>query len=638
MSVRHIVASFPRFAEAPVDPPPVDPPPTTPGESVTASSFTVDGFAVTLAADAQIGSFVGPDISTRWVRPISPATTVTVNAYTPAFRTSPAIINGAMVNIVVGRSNTASDRQGFRVLDTSQGTPEGSIYSENSRAALPITLSPGDCLILAEGTEDLTIYSGANIKNRQFRKFAFIHCVDFLPDADEFAPPIVWDDALGAKPRYRYSDIDESNIPSLSTAGYSSTRPTPNDLFDRTPEPGNTRRRLLDHHNSAGSGSSSQPSNGRKIFQAGDGARTYGRDILSDIDWMFAYICSDAPIEEKREIIQFICQRGIDTYGFMQASMEQHGQWLAADGGHQQGRALTMTIAGALLGDNAMRDAMKTRFAPMGAVAPADYAQYVYVTPESITASQQLAWNGAGGGRNWPYETAMGETPAVPEWTGRTAVGGGFDFGQVNNLWESSNYYRRLSIENQSGALAALHLLGLEDAFGHPAMVNYQARHHAIRFYGDDPWRYIGGSSIPRYDIVSGAPAVASLTTFNDWFYDTHVFSDYPFPTEVTTPFVPRPSVRSFAISSNGTSVTVRTTIPLDSGTTQASEWSLTRDGVNIPISVASRSVSNVVLTLSSPIPAGGDCRFGYTGTSLSGGGQALTPTTAGFVSNNSTQ
>lgn len=516
--------------------PPPPPPPPEGGDAgfVTTTSLSRDGVSITLSAMAQVGDFDTPHVNDAWLRPIPPATTVTISAYTPGWGPvdeDGRLGNGAMRNMVAARSNlSTSDRQGFGQYDMAAGTPEGSRYDPAFRAAVPITLSPGDCLVIAESTPDVTILSGSNGKNKQFLRFVILHCVADLPFADELAPPVIWHPALGAKPRLRYSDIDETALPSLDTGGFGTARPTATALLSDA-----LTRRGVDHHMNAGSNFGG--GNGRKTFSTLLGARYYGRDIQTDTDAMYAFICSDAPIAEKRPVLKFIAQRAIDSYGTLRSAVAQGFPYIPADGGHQSGRIMPMIIGGGLLGSAEIRDAMRTYFSPLQASAPAEYGQRCYLSPELVAQTQVEGWNGSGGGGNSPFETPMGEVPVVPEWCGRAAEGGGVTGGQINNLWAAPNFYRTTgSTEGAGGQTAAIILLGLQDALGHPALIDYHVRWHGLRFYGDDPWRYVNGNPAPRYGLMPGLPSSPSTLGFVNELFDRHVFRNparYRFPAGV---------------------------------------------------------------------------------------------------------
>ena len=180
---------------------------------------------------------------------------------------------------------------------------------------------------------------------------------------------------------------------------------------------------------------------------------------------------------------------------------------------------------------------MRTYFSPLQDSAPAEYGQRCYLSPSLVADTQVVGWNGSGAGDNSPFETAMGEVPVVPEWCGRAADGGGVTSGQINNLWAAPNYYRTTgSTEGAAGQTSAIVLLGLQDALNHPALIDYHARWHGLRHYGDDPWRDVNGNPAPRSGHMPGLPSSPLALSFGSELYDVHVVRNparYRFPAGV---------------------------------------------------------------------------------------------------------
>lgn len=518
MAIRVLRASLPRSGGS-------DRAPFT--ESNTA---VVDGVTITFSEAVQWGTYVDENVSTIWVKPVAPATTVTISSYSPAFGTIDAGLtterlgNGAMLNpfSVVGGSAGSStlDRQGFDSRDASDPSTQTRVrWREDRNIQPPVELSPGDTYVPSSSFVGLDTRE-SDKRDEPTRAFIFVHCVDDLPYLDEFAPPYAWPVSAGPKPRYRYSDIDESALPSLSTAGFHNPRPSASALLTDQ-----LSRRLLDTGQNAA----------RENFIASDAPRIYGKQLAETYSVIAAFICSDAALSTKRLLVKRFVQRGIDCYGCMLSAADRGIVPYYVDGGHQAGRGPVVTIAGHLLGDTTMRDYLGT-FAPVtdsGSVG--ERGGRAYMTPAVITATQAVDWDGAGVGTQVAYVDEQGEAPAMPEWTGRPR-GGVFSAREVNNVWSGpSNFYRNTGNDEAFGGLvAALLVMGLKTAWNMPAYFDYHVRWHAIRYTGDDPWRYVGGNPAARYALITNAPSTpANRANFPDEFFAVHCFEGYEYPAGV---------------------------------------------------------------------------------------------------------
>lgn len=472
--------------------------------SSTLSSFDIEDATFTATEDVDVGHYLTGNIGLGdlWVKPRGASTTVTLD-YVPAYgaMADGRQGNGAMLNVMSMNSNST---QGFDQNDINSIDWSAAAVTQG-----PITMSPGDVLVVAKSRDNA---SGT----ASIRRFMFIHCVDTVPFDDEFAPPYIWDSSLGARPRFRYSDISEAGIPSLSTDGFDKSIPA---LTNIEPD---FRRRLFDP---VGYWE-------RYSLKADGGGATYGRDYQADTDRACAVMVCDIPIEQKRVIIRSLVQRGIDAYGAIRSAYAQgFSEWMAPDGGHNGGRKSLIVIAGHLLGDATMRDWVRDNTSPTAATAMQEDGMRAYLTPAVIAETQQPGWQGAGkkeGGTHNPYETAMGQAPAVPEWIGGTPIGGSIPGFQVNNLWNSNaNFYRLVGhTERASGQTVALLAMGLRTTWNQEAFFDYHARYFALDAWGDDPWRYVNGDPMPRYSLMPDVPSGRNgqPSDFAQEMYKVHAF------------------------------------------------------------------------------------------------------------------
>ena len=497
--------------------------------SSTLGAFAIEDTTFTLAAPAQVGHYMADTgnigLGEIWVRPTGGATTVTITGYTPGYgvMADNRLGNGAMLNppAMLTGSTHGYDNTRWSAALQADNNNQTIPFSAAQVRQVPITMAPGDVLVVARSRPNSVSGDARYIEN-----FMFVHCVADVPFDDEFAPPPVWHSSLGPRPRYRYSMIDETLLPSLATAGFPATIPDISVLMAPF------QRRLYDPIGNWQ----------RYGFKTDRGAATYGRDYQQDAtDPAFAYIGSDQPVARKRRLVRALVQRGIDAYGVLRSAQAQgFTRFWTADGGHNSGRKAVIVIGGHLLGDATMRDWVRNTTSVAASNAIQEDGMYVLLTPAAIAATQQAGWQGAGDkspGNHFPYQAAMGVAPAVPEWTGGLPASG-IDPSEINNTWDgNSNFYRTPNGGPSSGQIFALLAMGLRTVWDNEAQFHYAARHHALLLWGDDPWRYVGGAATPRYDLMNGAPSgTAGVTTsFTRYLYDLHAFRGplYTFPAGV---------------------------------------------------------------------------------------------------------
>lgn len=502
----------------------------------TSTSRGVGGQSVTFSSAIEHGVYGNGFDNNMWMKP------GTIAAYTPGFAASGywgGQGNGAMKNVgwLKAWGDNDSELQGWvgrnpSAAGTNSPGSQAIGYAESQRDGVPITMQPGDCLVIAK-SRTTQFFNGATPKNYSPERFLFVHCVADRPYADSFAPPYVWPDGDRANlPHYRYSDIDLSQLPRVGTSGFLNPRPAAASLVPSAD--GLPALRILDVIPYTYRNNLTQTDGGPETW-----TNLWGGNFQPLLDRIYAYICSDASNADKAAPLKYVLQRAIDTYGIV-ANAKSIGQTpYNSDGGWNVGRLGGICIGGHLLGDATMRDFLKNNYEPDRITFPeyvGDYHMRGDLTPGIIDATQVGGWDGHGAGsNNIPYVDVMGQAPAVPEWAMRMN-GSGLVPSQINNIWDNApNAYRNTGQANAtSGEAAALELMGLRGAWGHDAWLNYQARYHAMLHYGDDPWRYVNGNPTPRYAYMVGAPTgTSNPANFQREIYDKAVFDGFTYPAGV---------------------------------------------------------------------------------------------------------
>lgn len=470
--------------------------------SSTVTTFDVGrtGISVTLSASRKVGNYISGNDGAGDIWVLDEGSGVTVNSYTPAYTTSPRTKNGAMVNVpAMTESVSGTYVQGLDGLGTNSPA-----FNVSAQATVPIALSAGDTLIIANADSD-TLSGDSYIEH-----YAVITVVGAVPWDDEFRPPYTWPTALGSKPTHRYSDITLGNLPSLTAQA-------------RPPQVETTRqvnqRFLFDPvvmwRRYALKGRNHKP--------------TYSRDLLIQERDAHALCSSSLSAASKRELLIPIIQRGIDNYGVFRHGLGQGFTDLyESDGGHNAGRFGPIVFAGKMLGDTDMLNIQTNH--------PNTWQENDQTT---FTTQAMVDFTQAGG---WtdnldfdePYVQGMvdGNSLAypMPEWLGDVSDGS----SQYNAYWANTPSYYRLNGNHQAHQGQTL-LFGstVQTEWGHDAFWAYEARHRSIENYGTDPWILAGGG-VSRYTMVGGAPAGSFNADTSEWserMWDAHYVGtvyDYP--------------------------------------------------------------------------------------------------------------
>jgi len=205
----------------------------------------------------------------------------------------------------------------------------------------------------------------------------------------------------------------------------------------------------------------------------------YGRDFASLFNEAALQCNTSAPLSERRQLAIRLVQIGIDFFGNVRG-----GAYWEGVGGHGSGRKFPILFAGALLGDPAMSAVgvdypSVRRLDGTYTVHFGEDAQTFYVQQ---TAPQQF---------NWGYGGYTAAELGMPEWGFSHAHSPSGD----NVSWTGNNYRQCCTVNGWIGAVLCARIMGLRQAWQHPALFDYTDRYTQIHSSGWmrswSPW--VGG-------------------------------------------------------------------------------------------------------------------------------------------------
>ena len=298
------------------------------------------------------------------------------------------------------------------------------VPSLNIGKSLPYNVPNGSCVMSSKCFPD---WIGGNAQ--QMETIAILTVLATAPPAGSFRPPYIG--GVDKSVRWNKSQLNYSRLQKLPIVPFTPTFAAVEANFEKTHIgmcPGWTADYMspLSHDN---------PGYGREIsHKAAEAA------LLLNLNYTNA--------EKERLLILFV-QRGIDIYGIIACG----GGWWA-DGGHNHGRKLPMMTAGWVLNDPAILACAVGSFA--------ENQQHFYVTQADVNLPRLVD-----GRPRAAYTAAMIGTP---EWGSNHA---GTPAGDGSN-WDA--YYRQLVGVSTIGDVLAARLMGMKDAWSHPAIFDYYDR------------------------------------------------------------------------------------------------------------------------------------------------------------------
>jgi len=309
-------------------------------------------------------------------------------------------------------------------------------YDANANIALdvsrdqPLALAPGTSLVS-------TVSHPIAGQLPQVESCAVLTCIAEQPPANAFRPPYCGTDKL---PRWTADDLDMTQFARLEpVAGAPSIR----DLIEQF------ERTWLDH----------LPGYTGRYLHPRKNMPDYDRDLAELVGVGALALQLDMPPGDKRPLVIAMVQLGIDTFGIV-----QNGGRFLADGGRGSGRKFPLLLAGSVLHDQDMM-----RLASERKLAFGEDAQTFYVA-----ATSNGEWNHGHGGYG-PNDVGL------PEWGDRHAD----DPSHDRKAWTADPYRRCCTANVWHGYVLAARIMGLRDAWDHPALFDYVDRYMQIEVKGE---------------------------------------------------------------------------------------------------------------------------------------------------------
>ncbi len=399
--------------------------------SGTASSITKDGITWTFSEPVPVGQFVTGDYYV-----VGP---VTLTAIDPAPTTSSPYENGSVLNLPAENGKSGFDSR------LNDGDDQSAWFDASLRAYPPITLKPGDTLVSSISVAQIHLLPEimrASVKSASpVRTVSVLTVLSGAPAADAFRPSY-----CDRKQTIYHADTLRRNLlPSLAP-------PNPAGTPLLTQLEALYRRPWIDTNTF--------------LFDApAEYMPSYGAHIAVADSYAALLLMLNSPADQKVNLTNYFVQYGIDLYGCLQA-----GYGWPAFGGHHSGRKLPIVFAGMMLNDDAMKN-VSARF-------PNQFGedmQTVYV--KQIPGNYRQAWQGAAAIYGGHYGVRADGQPV------KAGVYGPYEqlppssWPLLNGHGQLGEAYRRCCTSNSwVGEALAIHLLGAERIWNHPAFFDYVDR------------------------------------------------------------------------------------------------------------------------------------------------------------------
>mgnify|MGYP007073200428 CR=1 FL=1 len=395
-----------------------------PTATAPTSTITRHGITFQFAQPVPAGRFVNGD----WFV-VGPATLVGMSP--PCAVVNGRVVNGAMIN-----PDPSTQDHGYdSLLFDPQRYSHARNVAWNLSAANPRQLVPNQSLI--------KVVSNPNTSQIPvLQTCAVLTVLDSAPPEGSFRPPYA-----GADHAVRY-DVEMLDLDRLLSLPPPAGRP------DFASQTARFERPWLDH----------APGWATRYMHPLENMPDYGRDFAALYNEAALMCHTAAPLAAKRELAMRLVQIGIDFFGNVEG-----GAYWEGVGGHGSGRKLPILFAGALLGDADMLavgvDYPSVRH-PNGTYSAhfGEDCQTFYVEQ---TGPGQV---------NWGHGGYTASHIGLPE----------YGFSHVHYpsndqvLWMGDSYRRCCTANAWIGAVLCARMMGLVDAWRHPALFDYTDRYAQI--------------------------------------------------------------------------------------------------------------------------------------------------------------
>lgn len=298
--------------------------------------------------------------------------------------------------------------------------------------AEPLLLGPQHSLVSVQSRPDPK-------ETPTLQTAAVLTCVAVPPAPDAFRPPYVRGDKA---PRHRVVDLDLSVLRRLPPV----TSVPPIELVAQ-----NFERVWLDH----------VPTWPVRYLHPLENMPDYGREIAATVGSAGLLLNLDLPDEQKHTLLVRFVQLGIDLHGCLRGGCRWPGL-----GGHGSGRKFPILFAGAVLHDEGML-AIGRDFANGSSKAHGS-SQFFAEDGQTFVVRETSpgVWNDGHGGYRREHD-------GLPEW--------GFTHtdrpDEDRAAWTANPYRRCCTANGWVGQALAARVMGLQDAWQHPAFFDYMDRY-----------------------------------------------------------------------------------------------------------------------------------------------------------------
>jgi hypothetical protein len=412
---------------------------------VAARSVSQYGITWTFDKDYPVGQFVTGDY---WVKGPVKIVGISPKSVTEA---GGRVVNGSMLNPAI------SLKQGY---DSNLFGPRDSNYIASLNAGRPrgAEVSPMNPLAIDTGS----LISGISIPIEgplasRVRVMAVLTVVGDIPPPDAFRPPYVGSDK---SIRHTLSEA-ETKLSSLPRLPSPPGAPSISVSLERFEKP--WVEHMADWQ--------------KQLFCAPENMPNYGREIAMYVSEAACHLVLDANRADKKLLAARMIQLGLDNYGIL---TQPGGRitW-AANGGHMSGRAFPVIFAGYMLGDSEIAGIMKKtgRYAyqdgHVEGKIPSDYVHFgeidqtFYVSQRDVDRTHSPAWKPDNRAEAIPYDVS---DIGMPEW------GIGHVYLPVMDNKNILATYRQVNVPAWAGFVLVSRILGIADAWNHPALFDYMDR------------------------------------------------------------------------------------------------------------------------------------------------------------------
>ncbi len=449
--------------------------------TVSTDAIVVEEITINLAAARPVGRFISGNVGIGDPFVVGPCV---VTGWTPAPGLSGTrTINGAMLNPLPSTNTLGFDSRNSSVYDA----------AKNAAFSLPITMNPGDTLVVAKSNLSTGSGAPASDGSNAVRQFAVLTCVAEVPFADSFRPQVVPNLDGTPAPIWRWSDVDTGKLASATPEAGFPTWASAEAAWDRF------HLDIVTGWRKAG--------NNAVLHKP-----VYGRDLAAVEARSFVMVnCSGATVEQKKKTLIGMIQRGIDIYGVAKRRADSGGSAFMPDGGWNFGRKFPIMFAGRLLGDD---DMLNIDLRVPGKSAPEN--PWTLFGPTYNNARRRFAEDGhcyyveqamidGTNGSGWNPDFALTTTRPQGPWPqgayNQPGYTGGAESKTVETLSAGFGYHKYQMIFGQSvGAYAlACLMMGLRENWRYEPFFDYVAMHTRLVQPLSDPWQRQNGATEDLY-------------------------------------------------------------------------------------------------------------------------------------------